>query len=148
MVNPAIARLPRSEKRRLLNAEEKARKAGVWPAWETSLTPGGCDLNKGGWTDEVRRVCHNRIFSVLVRPLENGGTHFAVSSMSGVRPTWHEMQRIKDDLAGPEALAVEIYPPKAEIVDDADVFHIWVVSDRDAAPFNQFTIYDKVRRGG
>lgn len=146
MVNPAIAHLPRAERRQLLNAEEKARKAGVWPKWEVKLLPNG--TGGDGWSEEVRVAYRNRIFCVLERPLENGGKHLTVSSLSGVRPTWHEMQRIKDELAGPEALAVEIYPPHAEIVDGADMFHIWVVPDRDAAPFNQFSIWDKVRRGG
>jgi hypothetical protein len=44
-----------------------------------------------------------------------------------VRPTFHEMQRIKDDLAGAEATAVEVYPPRSELVDEADMFHIWVL---------------------
>jgi hypothetical protein len=139
MVNPVIANLPRAERRQILNAEEKARKAGVWPAWETKLLPNG--TGGIGWNTEVRVAYRNRIFAVLERPLPNGGKHLAVSSMSGVRPTWREMQRIKDELVSPEALAVEIYPPQAEIVDHADMFHIWVVPDRDAAPFDQFTIF-------
>jgi hypothetical protein len=139
MANPVIDNLSRQERRRLLAAEQKARKAGVWPAWETKLLPNG--TGGIGWNEEVRVAYRNRIFAVLERPLENGGKHLAVSSLSGVRPTWHEMQRIKDELAGPEALAVEIYPPNAEIVDEADMFHIWVVCDRDAAPFDQFTIF-------
>lgn len=54
-------------------------------------------------------------------------THLAIASLSGERPTWWEMQRIKDELAGPDAMAVEVYPPAAEVVDEADMFHIWVL---------------------
>lgn len=62
--------------------------------------------------------------------------HLAVSSLSGIRPTWHEMQRIKDDLAGPDTTAIEVYPPQREIVDGADMFHIWVL--RGKLPFGLF----------
>lgn len=37
------------------------------------------------------------------------------------------MQRIKDELAGVDATAIEVYPPKAEVIDQADMFHIWVL---------------------
>ena len=36
-------------------------------------------------------------------------------------------ERIKDEIAGPDATAVEVYPPQAEIVDDADMYHLWVL---------------------
>jgi hypothetical protein len=53
--------------------------------------------------------------------------HLAVSSLSGVRPTFHEMQRIKNELLGPEIIAVEIYPMQDDLVDAADMFHLWVI---------------------
>lgn len=37
------------------------------------------------------------------------------------------MQRIQDEIAGPERTAVEIYPPRRDIVDGADMFHLWVL---------------------
>jgi hypothetical protein len=74
------------------------------------------------------------VFSVLDRTLENSVRHLAVSSLSGIRPAWHEMQRIKDELAGCDKTAVEVYPPAAEIIDQADMFHIWVLPG--ALPFS------------
>jgi hypothetical protein len=37
------------------------------------------------------------------------------------------MQRIKDTIAGPKTTAVEVYPPWNEIVDGAELYHIWVL---------------------
>lgn len=37
------------------------------------------------------------------------------------------MQRIKDELAGVRATGVEIYPPHDEIVDGANMYHLWIV---------------------
>ena len=70
----------------------------------------------------------NDVFSVLDRYLENGVRHLAITSLSTVRPSWPEMQRIKDEIAGPNATAVEVYPPQNEIVDDADMYHLWVMA--------------------
>lgn len=43
------------------------------------------------------------------------------------------MQRIKNDLAGEDATAIEVYPPQADVIDQADMFHIWVL--RGKLPF-------------
>jgi hypothetical protein len=37
------------------------------------------------------------------------------------------MQRIKNEIAGPGCTAVEVYPPAAEVVDGANMFHMWVL---------------------
>lgn len=129
MRNEAIMRLPRNERRLILAKEERLRKTGNWPAWETvTFTKGSVSPNPKGWAYQFETAHRNEVFSVLDRTLPNGVRHLAVSSMSGIRPTWWEMQRIKDDLAGKEATAVEVYPPHREIVDAADMFHIFVVT--------------------
>jgi len=38
---------------------------------------------------------------------------------------WRDFQRIKNQLAGPEWEAVEIYPAESRIVDMANQFHLW-----------------------
>lgn len=50
-------------------------------------------------------------------------------SLSQERPTWWEMQRIKCDLSGKQSTAVEVYPPSDQVVDGADMFHIWVLPE-------------------
>lgn len=41
--------------------------------------------------------------------------------------SWTDMQRIKDDIAGPGATAVEVYPPDCEVVDQVNNYHLWVL---------------------
>lgn len=124
--------LPRNQRRVLLAAEAKRRKSGDWGEWETLTFPMG-SVGGSGWTYFITTVHRNKVFSVLDRRAELGVRHLAVSSLSGERPTWHEMQRIKDDLAGPDATAIEVYPPHEHIVDGADMFHIWVL--KGSLPF-------------
>jgi len=125
-MNPVMHDLPRSQRRILLRQERKLRNSGAWGTWETVAVPRGAG-HPDGWLREVCFAKKNAVFSVLVRNLPSGVIHMAVSSLSGKRPTWHEMQRIKNELAGPERTAVEVYPPADEVVDGADMFHIWVL---------------------
>jgi hypothetical protein len=123
--NPAIHHLARGERRHLLSAEAKARRAGTWTPWETITFPRGSAGD--GWAAEFTTVHRNNVFAVLDRTLDNGIRHLGISSLSGERPTWPEAQRIKDELAGEKATAVEVYPPRAEVVDEADMYHLWIV---------------------
>jgi len=135
MPHDVLMSVSRNERRRLLDAEARACKTGEWGDWERLTFPRGSAGKR--WAAEFTTVYRNRVFSVLVR---DAGTavHMAVSSLSQIRPTWHEMQRIKDELAGEDATAVEVYPPRREVVDDADMFHLWVLP----APL-PFTIYEQ-----
>jgi hypothetical protein len=38
---------------------------------------------------------------------------------------WRDLQRIKNELVGPEVEAVELYPAESRLVDNADNFHLW-----------------------
>lgn len=78
----------------------------------------------------------NDVFSVLLRPLPNGHVHLMISSLSEIRPDWWEAQRIKNEICGHEATAVEVYPPQSEVVDDANAYHLWTV---DRLPFTIFS---------
>lgn len=120
-----LARVDRNGRRFLLAAEARARKSGDWGPWERLTFPGG--TISGGWSGEFTIAHRNKVFSVLERTVAGGVVHYAVTSLSQERPSWWEMQRIKDELAGKDATAVEVYPPHADIVDGADMFHIWII---------------------
>lgn len=127
MANDVLMTVDRATRRSLLKSEERNRAAGKWGPWETLTFPKGTIGT--GWTYGFATAHKNMVFSVLDRMLENGVRHLAVSSLSGIRPTWREMQRIKDELAGCDKTAVEVYPPATQIVDEADMFHIWVLTE-------------------
>lgn len=118
--------MPRRNRRLILRDEGIARRAGKWARWETHTFPSGT-VGPRGWSADFTTAHRNNVFSVLERALPDGTRHLAITSLSGVRPTWPEMQRIKDEIAGPEATAVEVYPPQTEIVDQADMYHLWVL---------------------
>lgn len=52
-----------------------------------------------------------------------------------VRPTFYDMQRVKDQLAGTDAVAVEVYPPAADLVDAANLYWMLVLPGVTSFPF-------------
>ena len=51
---------------------------------------------------------------------------------------WREMQRVKNDLVGPEHEACELYPAESRLVDSADQFHLWVFEESTRTCFFPF----------
>lgn len=88
----------------------------------------------------------NNLYSVQVfqRKMNNSeqlaallGIRAHVSSMSS-KMTWAVKQRIKNELAGPERLAFEVYPPVSELVDEADMYWLWIMPEGEPMPFKLF----------
>lgn len=42
---------------------------------------------------------------------------------------WRDLQRIKNELIGPEHEAVELYPAESRLVDAANQYHLWVLAE-------------------
>lgn len=42
-----------------------------------------------------------------------------------VRHDWREMQRVKNEILGPEWEGMELYPAESRVVDTANQFHLW-----------------------
>lgn len=126
--------LSKREQQKLIRREKINRARANWGSWQVK------EFSEGtvgrGWAAEFTKAHKNDVFSVLDRTLSNGIRHLAITCLSEVRPSWPEMQRIKDELAGTTATAVEVYPPQAEIVDDAEMYHLWVVTT--SLPFSLF----------
>lgn len=49
--------------------------------------------------------------------------------------SWVDMQRIKDELAGCDRVAIEVFPTQEQLVDQANVYHLWVLPEGFQFPF-------------
>ena len=88
----------------------------------------GC-LSKSDWSGEFdAQVTESRTPDGWVRHLKvkrrNGGEGIG----------WDVLQTIKNELLGPDALAIEFYPPAHDVVDDTNMRHLWEVP-ADLLPF-------------
>jgi len=58
------------------------------------------------------------------------GAHIKVRRYDGADGIpWDDLWRIKNAVAGREALAIEVYPPLTQLVASENIRHLWVISD-------------------
>lgn len=64
---------------------------------------------------------------VLIR-FDDGSAHFTFKrrDRAAVRD-WRHIQAIKNEIAGPEREAVEVFPPETALVDAANEYHLWIL---------------------
>ncbi len=128
----------REQQRHAAALERRALKSGDWGEWRATPLPAGLP-SSSGWCREVRRVYANDLYVVLVRPAQTAWGevhHLAIRTASNLEPPWRDKQRIKTELFGPERTAVEVMPPAAELVDEADMYHVWVLPLSAPLPFS------------
>jgi hypothetical protein len=46
------------------------------------------------------------------------------------------MQRVKNELVGAGRVGIEVFPAQADVVDAANMFHIWVLPEGFQLPFS------------
>ena len=62
--------------------------------------------------------------------LKQGGLHLDIHRLDQAPIyDWRHLQRIKNELAGPDREAVELYPAVSRLVDTANSYHLWVVPE-------------------
>lgn len=110
------------------------------------------DENKyPGTTDGMIESWSNDLYEVNVRRYSDGWAldptmrwiYIGIASVDGAaRHDWRDMQRIKNELVGPEHEAVELYPAESRLVDTSNQFHLWVLKEPQPAcgfPFGWHT---------
>lgn len=75
----------------------------------------------------------NNLYLVEVFESAASGTdfvHLAVSRHDGgTCKEWSHIQRIKNELVGPEYEAIELFPAESRLVDAGNQYHLWVHKD-------------------
>jgi hypothetical protein len=111
------------------------RKATTWGPWHdrSHLREGIRHLGN------IEACFANNKYAVLVftRHTEMGDVlHLAIRRADdGPITSWGDMQQIKNDLAGAERYAVEVFPPTSQLVDEANMRHLFVLPEGKALPF-------------
>jgi hypothetical protein len=95
--------------------------------------------NPERWVDSGASVPHeiwaNDLYSVYVRyigphdrPRSEQAIHisFHRHNRAAIRD-WRHVQAIKNEVAGPERIGIEVYPPESMLMDEANEYHIWVL---------------------
>jgi hypothetical protein len=106
-----------------------------WGKWEPTKTVrntlSGAEVALGD--DEICWL--NNLYTVVGRRLAGTGESPSMIWLSIRRNDrkpardWRHLQRIKNELVGPECEAMEMFPAESRLVDQANQTHIWVVLD-------------------
>ena len=74
-----------------------------------------------GWFDETEE-CYNGF------PEQNGEVVWLSIKRIDKEPIhdWRDLQRIKNDICGPESNAMEIYPAESRLMDTSNQYHLFV----------------------
>lgn len=96
---------------------------------EVGRTRGQGRLTKSDWSDEFdAAVTESRTPIGWVR-------HLKIKRRDGHEGiSWDVLQTIKNELLGPDAIAIEFYPAAHNIVDETNMRHLWEVPV-DLLPF-------------
>lgn len=62
------------------------------------------------------KTTHGDAISVLIQKLDN----------TPILGHWKEIQKIKNEIFGKETTAVEYYPKESELIDDHNIYWIWI----------------------
>jgi len=125
----------RAERRRLERESGNGRIVGcVQHASPKQLKQGN------GWFGELDRVYRDEkgLFVVMIRSVETEWgmvEHACMRNAAGTDIPWSEKQRIKNELFGHERIAVEVFPKESELVDAANMYHLWVLPVEMTLPF-------------
>lgn len=113
---------------------------GEWHPFERVDLP--ADALRRAWegTGDLVSAHRNNVFSVQIYLRARAGAlgvlHLAVRRHDGEEVRgWSDLQRIKNELCGEGCAALEVYPPDSEVVDQANMRHLFVLPEGEEAPF-------------
>ena len=98
-----------------------------WDAFEKGTS--GNPFNEG-------ETYFNNLYQVTVQEHDGGWTWLSIVRRDrSAMHDWRELQRVKNEICGPEREAVELYPAESRLVDTSNQFHLWVMPAGMTFPF-------------
>ena len=83
--------------------------------------------------EQERNVFYaNDLYQIQVAPTGDNGDYLHINIRrrdGGMVKDWRHFQQIKNEIAGPEREAVEIYPAESRKVDTSNKWHLWVLPE-------------------
>jgi hypothetical protein len=136
--------LSRAARRAQASVLRRVMRAPFGPWERREITPGmyreALGVDPGPDTSAITHAFVNNLYSVQVSELltEAGSVvHLWIRRHDeSTTRSWSELQRIKDELVGRDRTAVEVFPPADEVVDQANMFHLWVLPAHLRLPFS------------
>lgn len=90
------------------------------------------DLSKTDHPKWMTRAYKNSKYIVMIDDYASTNGFDAIKVMvqthdnKTIENHWRELQNIKNEIFGEEETAIEFYPPESELVDEANIYWLWV----------------------
>ena len=95
-----------------------------------------------GSTGQLREIWQSRVYEVFVRDVPSEGVPQGIITWLSIKRRdrsaihdWRHLQRIKNEICGPEREACEVYPSESRMVDTSNQYHLWVLAEGHGFPF-------------
>ena len=107
---------------------KQAVQSGSWGEWEDVL-----HLFQGKLADRpeihrLKKYVKNNVYSAQVIDTPEGMLLGIRRHDQSTDVPWAHKQRIKNEVLGREWQAIEVFPKESELVDDANMYWLWVVN--------------------
>lgn len=113
-----------------------SKRNAVWEPLEPAVSTHPSSTYDDAGLTEPDAVYGNNLYSVFVREMGHGALHISFHRRDRKAiHDWRHFQAIKNEVAGPERLAIEVYPPESALVDSANEYHLWVLPEEAADEF-------------
>lgn len=92
-----------------------------------------------GWVSELDRAWQDGTHAVMARKVHTEWgevDHVCIRNAAETDVPWATKQRIKDELFGTDRVAIEVFPQVSELVDEANMYHLWVLPKGFKVPFS------------
>lgn len=111
-----------AENARLHGKPIEQRPGTLWEAWHSNTAHPLCPPGQ-------REVWVSRQYLVQVFEVESYWKRLTICRVDQreIRESWDALQRIKNEVVGPESWAVESYPADTDLMNVAPMRHLWIV---------------------
>lgn len=97
--------------------------------------------HKNGWVGELNLalVDKNKNYCVMIRKVQTSWgeiEHACIRNTASTDIPWSEKQKIKNEIFGENATAIEVFPSEKNLVDEANMYHLWVLPNDFKLPFS------------
>jgi hypothetical protein len=124
-------KMNRAERRRM------AREGNYSGVWERRLSPKESGVGDN-WFGEMDRAFTDGKYAVMIRTTNTAWglvDHACIRNTGNTDIPWRDKWKIKNELFGPERVAIEVFPAESELVDEANMYHVWVLPAGFKVPF-------------
>lgn len=106
--------------------------------WIGKPSPKSMHMGRG-WFGELNKTFTDGEYAVMSRTIQTEWglmDHVCIRNKDNTDISWLHKQTIKNELYGEERTAIEVFPAVSDLVDEANMYHLWILPKGMKLPFS------------